>query len=328
MVDYYDDDEVRAFDEEVKREARPTPNLLMAGLSCVDHIWQVEHFPPQGSRTHARAYRTQGGGPAATAAVTAARLGAHAELWALHGDDPNGQAAKRELEAYGVDCSQLRTLPGATSFVSAVLVDPQGERYIFPYRGEGLADSAEGWHYGRLEPIHCVLSDLRHPVMAEAVLKEARAQGIPTVGDVSNTRHWQLTELFDYLLVSEECATEVLGHHDPDKALSTIRQREDQVVGITLGEQGFLYHDGHHARHIPALPVEVVDTTGAGDVFHGAYAYAIAQGQEPARAGLFASVTAALSCLGVGRSAIPSADEVEKLLEKRTLREMEELKWT
>jgi sulfofructose kinase len=309
------------------------PRLLMVGLSCLDHIWQVERFPPQGSRTPATGYRTQGGGPAATAAVTAARLGAEVSLWAVHGDDAAGRAALAELETYGVNLSGVRVVKGVSSFVSAVLVAPSGERYIFPYYSPGLDDdpSWPGWDVAGLEGVDCVLTDARHPRLAEAVLKEAKRRGIPTVGDFSNARNWHLAAYLDYLIVSEECAQEVLGYDDPEAALEGLRQRQGQLVGITLGEQGFLYDDPRRGetRHIPAFHVEVVDTTGAGDVFHGAYAYGVARGWTPDRSGLFASVTAAMKCTALGgRSGIPCFEEVETLLIKKTAKEMNARKWT
>lgn len=304
------------------------PRLLVVGLSCLDHVWRVERFPPTASRTHASDYRMQGGGPAATAAVAAARLGAETALWALHGDDVNGRHARGELEAHGVDVAGVRTLPGATTFVSAVLVDPAGERHIFPYRGENLDDDASGWPLERVGTVDALLTDGRHPRIAAAALAAARRSGVPTVGDWSNGRNWELTLEVDHLIVSEECASEVSGGREPEAALELLRQREDQVVGITLGEQGYLFDDGHDMRHVPALPVEVVDTNGAGDAFHGAYAYGVARGFSAARCGLFASVAAALSCTGVGRSALPDAETVEHLLETRTLAEMREARWT
>ena len=166
------------------------PRILFVGLSCVDHIWQVDRFPPTGSRTHSSAYRMQGGGPAATAAVTAARLGAGSELWAIHGDDANGREAREELNRFGVDTSQLRMVAGGTTWVSAVLVDAAGERYIFPYRGEGLPDTAEGWDLSKVKNAACVLTDGRHPKVSEAVLKEAKRLGRPHAGRLE--QHAQL----------------------------------------------------------------------------------------------------------------------------------------
>ena len=96
------------------------PRLLMAGLSCVDHLWRVERFPPTASRTRTSDYTVQGGGPAATAAVAAARLGARTELWAVHGDDANGHAAREELRRYGVGLLCVVGGAGATSMVGSM----------------------------------------------------------------------------------------------------------------------------------------------------------------------------------------------------------------
>lgn len=303
--------------------------LLMVGLSCTDHLWQVKAFPPTNSRTHTTAYRTEGGGTAATAAVAAAQLGAQVELWSVHGDDETGQRAIAELEAYGVDTSKGRIPENSKGVISGILVTPEGERYIFPYFGEGLEDSAEGLELDRISSFDCVLTDGRYPVMTEAVLREAKRFDVPVVGDFGHRRNWHLTQYVDYLIVSEECAREVLGEDATEASLPELRQIEGQLVGVTLGENGFLFEQGGELRHISALAVDVVDTTGAGDVFHGAYAYAIANGWDVERCGLFASVTAALSCTALGgRSGIPNAGEVEKLLVTKTAREMDETQWT
>lgn len=304
------------------------PRVLCAGLSCLDHVWQVERFPPTGSRTRATGFSTRGGGPAATAAVTVARLGGEAGLWALHGDDAAGATARAELEGYGVDTEHVLRIAGATTFVSAVLIAPWGERWIFPYRGEGLERDPSAFPVQRIRSYDALLVDFRHREICRAALDAAREAGIPSIGDVSNAQHWDLTGSLDYLLVSEECAAEVLGRRDPEAALDAMRRHNAQVVGVTLGEEGFLYSDVHGLRHIPSLPVAVVDTTGAGDVFHGAFAFAVASGWDTERCGLFASVAAAVSCTGIGRERIPTAARVERLLETKTLHEMNELRWT
>lgn len=295
------------------------PNVICAGLSCVDHIWQVQSFPPTASRTDTGGYRIQGGGPAATAAVTVARLGGRACLWALHGDDPGGHFVLDELRRLGVDTEGVRVVDGATSWVSAILVTPDGERWIFPYRGEGLVDAAPET---RPERAGALLVDFRHPELCRQALEWAADRGIPTVGDLGNAAYWEMSEALDVVIASEECAAEVLGRADPEAALAAMRWRPGQQVGITLGAEGYLYDAGQGLRHLPALPVEVVDTTGAGDVFHGAYAFAMASGWDADRCSAYALVTAALSCTGLGRSAIPSGADVDRLLEQRSLREL------
>ena len=213
--------------------------------------------------------------------------------------------------------------------VSGILVAPDGERYIFPYFGTGLTDSAAGLELARVSSFDCVLTDARYPLMNEAVLKEAKRCGVPVVADFGNSSNWHLAAYADYLIVSEECARELLGGDPESTSIAELRQAEGQLIGVTLGENGFVYEHAGEFRHIPALPVAVVDTTGAGDVFHGAYAYAVARGWDVARCGLFASVTAALKCTALGgRTGIPTAAEVEHLLVEKTAREMDELQWT
>ncbi|HEX7004084.1 MAG TPA: PfkB family carbohydrate kinase [Trueperaceae bacterium] len=297
------------------------PLVVCAGLSCVDHIWQVGSFPPAASRTDASGYRLQGGGPAATAAVTVARLGGRAHLWAVHGDDPGGAFVVDELKRLGVETGGVRVVPGATSWVSAVLVAPDGERWIFPYRGAGLPDNAPS---ERPADAGALLVDFRQPRLCREAIDWAAGRGVPIVGDLGNARYWESSERLDVIIASEECAEEVLGRDDPEAALAAMRWRPDQHVGVTLGAEGYLYDAGQGVRHLPALPVTVVDTTGAGDVFHGAYAFALASGWDADRCAAFASVTAAISCTGVGRSAIPDGATVERLLEERSLGELRE----
>jgi sulfofructose kinase len=299
---------------------------LSVGLSCIDHIWQVERFDVAASRNPASAYCLAGGGGAATAAVTVAKLGGYSALVTIHGRDQHGALARAELESYGVNCDGVIE-QACPTMVSGVLVDSAGERRIIPYYPTALEDTAAA----KLTAagFQVVLSDGHFPRLTEGVLRDARARRIPVVASFGTPRHLQLSRYADYLLVSEECATAVLGRNAPEAAFDALQQSADQVVGITLGEQGFLYRAGGDVRHISAFPVEVIDTTGAGDVFHGAFAYAVASGWELLYCGLFASVTAALSCQALGgRAGIPSAALVNQLLERKTLKELNEQAWT
>jgi sulfofructose kinase len=307
-------------DEETLPEPQPTPaadgrpRIGFVGLSCRDHVWQVERFPPIGSRTHATAYRSFGGGPAATASVAAARLGADVHLWAMHGDDDDGDACRAELEAEGVDVSGIRTTLGARSFVSAVLVAPDGERYLFPYRGDALVDAAEGLDWSPVAGLGALLTDARHPVMAAHALALARRHGVPTVGDWGDTRHWELAHDVDHLVVSEECSHAVHGADDPAGALVTLqRTGRHRLVAITLGPRGVVWDDGSGPRRLAPPQVDVVDTNGAGDAFHGAYAWGIAAGRAPEAAIRLATAVAALKCRGHGRATLPRLAEAERL---------------
>ncbi len=288
------------------------PVVACVGLACLDHVWQVERFPPVASRTHAQTYRTHGGGPAATAAVAAARLGGRVHLWASLGDDAAADALQREFDSEGVHLHALRT-PGARSFVAAVLVDPTGERYIFPFRGERLHDDPDAFEWSDLSHAGALLTDARHPNASLFALERARERGIATIGDWSDQRHWSQTELIDHLIVSEECATAVAGRVDPVAALPRLRRRSDQLVAVTLGPRGIVWDAGAGPFRSAAPSVRVVDSTGAGDAFHGAYAYAIAAGRDVRAAMRLASAVGALACTGPGRDALPDLKAAEAL---------------
>src|SRR5690606_29864571 len=133
--------------------------------------------------------------------------------------------------------------------------------YIFPYFGDALRDAAlEEFPAGTLVSADSVLVDLRLPGLTREVLAAATDAGVPSVGDVSNTRNLELTAGLDHLIASQECAAEVLGRDDPPAALDALRRRADQVVGITLGERGVILDDGGGPRTLPAFPVTAVDT--------------------------------------------------------------------
>lgn len=315
------------------------PRVLCVGLSCLDLVWHVERFPPRASRTDARAHLRHGGGPAATAAVAAARYGATVRLWAIHGDDDAGRTLREELAAEGVDVAGVRAPPGARSFVSAVLVSPDGERWIFPYRGEGLGDDPSGWPLDTVAEADVVLTDLRHPRLARAALRAAREAGVPSLVDLGTLRDVDAAEGADVLIASREAAEEALtragraprGDGDVSDlaaaALEALRTREGATVAVTLGDEGVVYDAGDGLRHLPALPVEARDTTGAGDVFHGVWAAAMASGLDADACARHAAVAAALSCRAAGRAAIPSGEEVRRMLQLRTSREMDEMRW-
>ncbi len=290
----------------------PVTVVAAVGLACLDHVWQVERFPPQASRTPASAYRSNGGGPAATAAVAAARLGASSHLWASLGDDAAGETLARELEREGVHLHATHTA-GARSFVSAVVVDPTGERHIFPFRGEGLADDPAPHDWSALPTAGALLTDARHPRLSAHALTLARRHAVPTVGDWSDLRQWEQTAWVDHLIVSEECAREALGEADPSAALARLRRRSDQLVAVTLGARGIVWDAGDGVRRSPAPRVRVVDSTGAGDAFHGAYAFAIASGRGVRAAMRLASAVGALTCTGPGRTTLPDLATADRL---------------
>lgn len=258
--------------------------ILTVGWANLDQRYYVEAFPPRASRTGVQAYRETIGGPAAVAAVAAARLGAEAHLLSRRGDDAVGERLQGMLEAEGVKTHfQL----GRATPVSAVLVTPEGERYIFPYRPE-LPDELVLSTQELLKNADALLLDGRWASAGYGLGQAARERGIPVVLDLDRDHDWMLTQVATHVVASEELAMKKGGVGE----LLAQLQALGVFAAVTLGARGVAYMGGH----VPAHPVKVRDTTGAGDVFHGAFTLAIAQERSERRALEFASAVAALHC--------------------------------
>ena len=290
------------------------PSIICIGLSALDHIWQADRLPGADlSKVRANHYLVAGGGMAATAAVTIARLGGDAHFWGRAGDDPAGHIMCDELAAEGVDAGDFRLFGGARSSVSGVFVDGQGERYIINFRGHGLPDSADWLPLAKVASAAAVLSDPRWPDGTEAAFAAARRAGVPTVldADVADAEVFErLLPLTDHAIFSEPALAGFAGC-DVDMALKRIERHGCRVGAVTLGERGVEWREDGHTCRLPAFSVAVVDTNGAGDVFHGAYAFAIGAGMATGEAMAFASAAAALKCTKpAGRGGIPTFDEI------------------
>jgi sulfofructose kinase len=159
----------------------------MAGFSCLDHIWQLPHFPPTQSRTFAKQYQSIGGGIAASAAAAAARLGAEVELLTIHGQDATADTLEQELKQFGVKHIQSRFENIATP-VSGILVNADGERYIFPYRDEELFNIRTGWDLGRVHACQAVMIDARYPHLHQRVIDLAKEHHTSPAWQISATR--------------------------------------------------------------------------------------------------------------------------------------------
>ncbi len=260
--------------------------VLTIGWANLDQRYYIEAFPPRESRTGVRAYRETLGGPAAVAAVAAARLGAEAHLLSRRGDDAAGERLEEMLGAEGVKPHfQL----GAATPVSAVLVTPEGERFIFPYR-PALPQELVLNEERLLKGVGALLLDGRWAAAGYGLGQAARERGIPVVLDLDRDRDddWMLTQVATHVVASEELAAKLGGV----EALLARLQGLGVFAAVTLGAEGVAYNGGQVEAH----RVHVKDTTGAGDVFHGAFTLAVAEGKGNVEALEFASAVAALHC--------------------------------
>lgn len=286
------------------------------GMSGLDRIMRVEAFATEGSKIYATGYDEIGGGPAATAAVTVQRLGGEARLVARMGDDPTGDSIRGELAGHGVDMSLTRTLRGALSAASNVTVDDRGERQITHFAGEGLDIEADWVDAAALAGSGAVLADMGWRRGAKHVLQLAAAAGIPTILDADLTfdpRAIELLSIADHVVFAEAALRRLSGEADPVLALRWARTRvRGHFVGVTVGPRGYVWLAGDVLHEAPGYPVDAIDTLGAGDVFHGAYALAVAEGRPVPEAARFANAAAAIKCTRAsGRRGIPLRTEVE-----------------
>lgn len=285
------------------------PALACLGLSAFDLTWVVDRLVAAG-KTRATDHHEGGGGMAANAAVAAARLGARVHFLGRAGNDMAGRAMRQELASHGVDVTGFRLFDGARSSVSGIIVEASGERTIVNFRGAGLPDDPSWLPLEDVAGMDAVLADPRWPDGAAALFTRARDHGVPSVldGDVADAQVFdRLLPLADYAVFSEPgLAGYAPGCADVAARLAHARMRGCRIAAVTLGERGVAWDAGDGPRHFPAFPVRAVDTTGAGDVFHGALAYALGLRWPTEDAFRFSAAVAACKCLHRGgRSGAP-----------------------
>ena len=267
-----------------------------------------------GSKHRATSRFTIGGGVAANAAVAISRLGGHATLMGAVGSDQVGDVVLDELRAERVDVNCVRRLHATATPESLVIVQPDGSRTIVAHASIDLSRLEEPTlPTGKLS---AVLVDARWPDATRAALKAAQRSRIPGVVDVDRLpADTALLETASHLVFSEPAMTELTGSDDLDVGLRAVAKNMRAHVSVTLGERGVTWVDGDEIRHLDGFAVEVVDTTGAGDVFHGAFALALAEGASEIAGFRFASATAAVKCSRPGaRAGIPDRASVEEFL--------------
>jgi sulfofructose kinase len=260
------------------------------GYACLDHRFWAAALPPQRGRTPATAYRADIAGTGAVGALAVERLGGHAIFFGRRGEDAGGRDIEARLRAEGVDVAAFRAFACMRTPVSGIVIVPGGERYIFPYAGSAPPGDAGWLPLERLGSAGAVLADIRWPAGALRLAGAARALGLPVVIDLDEDTDdaWRVAAAATHVIADQELAAHCGG------AEAAI----ERIVGlgawgaVTLGAEGVAFPGGR----LPAFPVAACDTTGAGDVFHAAFALALAEGQNEAFALTFASAAAAQRC--------------------------------
>ena len=278
------------------------PLIACVGHAALDHIFQVDTFPVQATKTPARSYQATGGGMAANAAVAAARLGARVRFVGAVGDDLAGGVVREQLAQEGIDLTHLQVVAGATTSVSGVIVDALGERHIFNHRGNALARAALPPERA-FEGSDAVLVDPRWMAGATRALHWARAKACLSVLDADIAPPEDLAALVPlaaWSVFSEPGLALWAPGWEVPAALQQARNQGAHHSAVTLGAQGVVFTAAEGLQAMAAFPVDVRDTLGAGDVFHGALAVALARGMPVHGAFRYASAAAALKCTQPG----------------------------
>jgi sulfofructose kinase len=295
----------------------------MTMIACIGHaafdtIFRVPSIPATPTKVLATGYLESGGGMAANASVAAARLGGTAHYWGRVGNDALGGKILAQLTTEGVNVDVVQRFDGCISPTTAVLVADDGARLICTYNDPAIDQDPSWLPLHAMRRFDVVLADVRWPRGAAAVLDAAREAGVPTVldgdvGDVDAIR--DLSRRADYVIFSDAGLTLATAGGDPGTGLRKAQELTRGIVGVTVGRDGFLWLEDGRERRMPAPEVTAIDTLAAGDVFHGAFALCIGEGETVADAARFANAAAALKCTRFGgRLGAPNRAEVEALL--------------
>jgi sugar/nucleoside kinase (ribokinase family) len=293
--------------------------VLCAGIAVLDHAFMVDVLPARGAKSRARAFREIGGGCAANAAVAIARLGGRAELVSPIGDDTIGDAIVAGLQRERVGTAGVMRLPGAASPISAILIDATGERTIVNYRDERLPDARAPNPDQSVARADAVLVDNRFAAFVLPIAAAARRRGIPVVldGDQPLKRDDPLLAAATHVVFSGDALRRSAASDDLDAALRDFAGHTSAFLAVTDGANDMRWVERGTVARLPVFSTNVVDTLAAGDVFHGAFALAIAEGLRERDAIRFAAATAAIKCSGFGGIAgAPSRAEVQALLDR------------
>lgn len=295
-----------------------SPNIVFLGAATMDMIFRVDRLPTGAGKFLPNELVEVAQGMATSAAASVARLGGKPLLIARVGDDDTGTRFIADLEREGVDCRFVRRAAGVRTPLCAVIVDASGERIIVPFYDPALGADASWIPFAEIAKSDAVLVDVRWPEGAGAVLDAARAAGIPAVLDADVAPLPIIESLVvraTHAVFSEPAALALSGAGSVPQAVEVLAGRFEAFIAVTAGADGCYWKEHGEMRHCPARTVAAVDTLAAGDVFHGAFVLALAEGKSMRETIEFASVAASIKCTVFGgRLGAPTRDQLMNAL--------------
>jgi sulfofructose kinase len=295
----------------------PQVDLVGVGLNATDTLIALPAFPERGSKVEYRSASILPGGQVATAVVACQRWGLATRYVGILGDDAAAALHQETFLREGVE-SQLITVPGGASPQSLILVDSGGERTVLCRRDERVALKAAHLQPAWITQARALHVDGYDTEAATQAAIWARAAGIPVIADLDELYPGveELLKYVDYLIVSRDIPSRLTGEADLEVALRQMHRRFGcRLAAATLGHEGVLAWDGQRSHQAAAFQVPVVDTTGAGDIFHAAFIYGLLQNWPLPRQLNFACAAAAMNCMGTGaRGGIQPVEAIESFM--------------
>ena len=292
--------------------------VLVTGVSVIDFMFKLDQIPKESEKFRARDASISGGGIAANAAVAISKLGGIASLATRLGDDEIGLMIKKELIDEGVNIKFVRVFKEKKSSFSSVYIDKNGERQVVNYRDISLPSSPL-W-LNNIDKHDAYLADTRWNEGAVETLKIAKKFNCPGVLDAEETVSIEAIQNASHIAFSLNGLQKFTNKRDIFDGLNDIRKITPNWVCVTNGENGVYFIKNSRLFNIPALKVDVKDTLGAGDVWHGAFTLSLAEGNNEIDAIIFANNVAGLKCAVFGgRKGYPDREKVNKLVKKNKI---------
>ncbi|OGV36298.1 MAG: hypothetical protein A2020_07815 [Lentisphaerae bacterium GWF2_45_14] len=287
------------------------------GYCSIDYLSIVPHIPID-DKVEIIQTLVQGGGPAATAIAAAARLGAKTAFAGAVGDDERGRQIIDGLASEGVDTTALKVRKNADSPAAFCWIEKEtGKRSIAWTKGNAAPLSPDELEVNLIKNSQVLHLDGHQTNAAIAAAKIARAHGIAVSIDAGTIVPGidELLELSDIVIASDKFANRYTGESCLGKSVEKLHFENCKFSAVTIGCEGSIGFDGKNLMKCPSFRVNAVDTTGAGDVFHGAFVYKYAEGGTWFECMRFASAVSALKCTKFGgRTGIPDLKTVEKFI--------------
>lgn len=295
--------------------------IVAIGANVIDTIAVLPTYPKEDTKMRAGRFMQSGGGPAATGVVAAAKLGAKASFIGNAANDSGGAFLLNDFKRFSVDTSLISVLDGYRSFASQIwLSEDKSARTCVFDKGDLPPLELTDTHIAAIEQADVLMVDGNELEAAIAAAKAANRSKTLVLYDAGGLYEGveRLVPLVDILIPSKEFACGFTGETNPAAAAKKLYDAQNaRVVVVTCGKDGGIMYDGDSMQTYRAYPANVVDSNGAGDVFHGAFAAALTYGYDYIGCCNFASAASALKCEKVGaRDAVPSKSDVLKLLEK------------